>query len=91
VLFADIKGSMELAEELDAEEFSQIMSRFTACLSPSSPTLISKVCRCAGRAEKRQLRAVPKDLYAPFFARPAFRKESACSPSRDHCWPCVLR
>src|SRR5262249_12755815 len=28
VLFADVKGSMELAERLDPEEWSQIMQRF---------------------------------------------------------------
>jgi hypothetical protein len=28
VLFADVKGSMELAEQLDAEAWSQIMQRF---------------------------------------------------------------
>jgi class 3 adenylate cyclase len=28
VLFADVKGSMELAEQLDAEEFGTIMQRF---------------------------------------------------------------
>ncbi len=33
VLFADVKGSMELAEQLDPEEFSQIMSRFFRILS----------------------------------------------------------
>src|SRR5262249_26770129 len=33
VLFADVKGSMELAEQLDAEAFSQIMSRFFQILS----------------------------------------------------------
>ena len=33
VLFADVKGSMELAEQLDAEAFSQIMSRFFRLLS----------------------------------------------------------
>ncbi len=33
VLFADVKGSMELAEKLDPEEWSQIMSRFFQILS----------------------------------------------------------
>jgi len=33
VLFADVKGSMELAEHLDPEEFSQIMRRFFQILS----------------------------------------------------------
>jgi class 3 adenylate cyclase/tetratricopeptide (TPR) repeat protein len=33
VLFADVKGSMELAEQLDAEAFSQIMQRFFQILS----------------------------------------------------------
>jgi class 3 adenylate cyclase/tetratricopeptide (TPR) repeat protein len=33
VLFADVKGSMELAEQLDAEAFSQIMQRFFRILS----------------------------------------------------------
>ncbi len=33
VLFADVKGSMELAEQLEAEVFSQIMSRFFRILS----------------------------------------------------------
>ena len=33
VLFADVKGSMELAEQLDAEEWSQIMRRFVRILS----------------------------------------------------------
>ena len=33
VLFADVKGSMELAEQLDAEEWSQIMNRFFQILS----------------------------------------------------------
>jgi len=33
VLFADVKGSMELAEQLDPEEWSQIMSRFFQILS----------------------------------------------------------
>src|SRR5437867_13082285 len=33
VLFADVKGSMELAEHLDAEEWSQIMQRFVRILS----------------------------------------------------------
>src|ERR1700686_2699727 len=28
VLFADVKGSMDLAEQLDPEEWSQIMQRF---------------------------------------------------------------
>src|SRR5216683_8246161 len=35
VLFADVKGSMELAEQLDAEEWSQIMNRFFQILSDS--------------------------------------------------------
>ncbi len=33
VLFADVKGSMELAEQLDPEEWSQIMNRFFRILS----------------------------------------------------------
>jgi class 3 adenylate cyclase len=33
VLFADVKGSMELEEQLDPEEWSQIMSRFFTLLS----------------------------------------------------------
>ncbi len=33
VLFADVKGSMELAEQLDAEEWSRIMNRFFQILS----------------------------------------------------------
>ncbi|PWG74374.1 hypothetical protein DF186_18240, partial [Enterococcus hirae] len=33
VLFADVKGSMELAEQLDAEEWSAIMQRFFEILS----------------------------------------------------------
>lgn len=33
VLFADVKGSMELAEALDPEAFSRIMSRFFAILT----------------------------------------------------------
>src|SRR5882724_7010194 len=33
VLFADVKGSMELAEQLDPEEWSQIMHRFFQILS----------------------------------------------------------
>jgi len=33
VLFADVKGSMDLAEQLDAEEWSAIMQRFFAILS----------------------------------------------------------
>ena len=33
VLFADVKGSMELAEQLDPEAFSQIMQRFFQILS----------------------------------------------------------
>ncbi len=33
VLFADVKGSMELAERLDPEEWSQIMNRFFQILS----------------------------------------------------------
>ena len=33
VLFADVKGSMELAEQMDPEEWSQIMQRFFAILS----------------------------------------------------------
>jgi class 3 adenylate cyclase/tetratricopeptide (TPR) repeat protein len=33
VLFADVKGSMDLAEQLDPEEWSQIMNRFFQILS----------------------------------------------------------
>src|SRR5215475_6057300 len=33
VLFADVKGSMELEEQLDPEEWSQIMNRFFTLLS----------------------------------------------------------
>ena len=33
VLFADVKGSMDLAEQLDPEEWSRIMQRFFAILS----------------------------------------------------------
>ncbi len=33
VLFADVKGSMELAEQLDPEAWSQIMNRFFQILS----------------------------------------------------------
>jgi class 3 adenylate cyclase len=33
VLFADVKGSMDLAEQLDAEEWSRIMQRFFQLLS----------------------------------------------------------
>ncbi len=33
VLFADVKGSMELAEQMDPEEWSHIMQRFFAILS----------------------------------------------------------
>jgi class 3 adenylate cyclase len=33
VLFADVKGSMELAEQLDSEEFGAIMQRFFRILS----------------------------------------------------------
>src|SRR4029450_6362854 len=33
VLFADVKGSMELAEQVDPEVFHQIMERFAALLA----------------------------------------------------------
>jgi class 3 adenylate cyclase len=33
VLFADVKGSMELAEQLDPEEWSSIMQRFFRILA----------------------------------------------------------
>src|SRR5215467_7821316 len=33
VLFADLKGSMDLAEQVDAEEWHKIMDRFFAILS----------------------------------------------------------
>ena len=33
MLFADVKGSMELAEQLDPEAWSQIMNRFFQILS----------------------------------------------------------
>jgi class 3 adenylate cyclase len=33
VLFADVKGSMELAEQLDPEEWHKIMNRFFLILS----------------------------------------------------------
>jgi class 3 adenylate cyclase len=33
VLFADVKGSMELAEQLDPEEWHKILDRFFAILS----------------------------------------------------------
>jgi class 3 adenylate cyclase len=33
VLFADVKGSMDLAEQMDPEDFSQIMNRFFQILS----------------------------------------------------------
>ena len=33
MLFADVKGSMELAEQLDPEEWSQIMQRFFQILA----------------------------------------------------------
>jgi len=33
VLFANVKGSMELAEQMDAEEWSRIMNRFFQILS----------------------------------------------------------
>ena len=33
VLFADVKGSMDLAEQVDAEEWHKIMDRFFAILS----------------------------------------------------------
>jgi class 3 adenylate cyclase len=33
VLFADVKGSMELAEQIDPEEWHKIMDRFFAILS----------------------------------------------------------
>ena len=33
VLFADVKGSMDLAEQLDPEEWHKIMDRFFAILS----------------------------------------------------------
>src|SRR5262245_44196767 len=33
VLFADVKGSMELAEQLDAEVFHRVMERFAALLA----------------------------------------------------------
>ena len=39
VLFADVKGSMELAEQLDPEEWSQIMDRFFQILSDGRPSL----------------------------------------------------
>jgi len=32
-MFADVKGSMELAEQLDPEEWSQIMNRFFQILN----------------------------------------------------------
>jgi class 3 adenylate cyclase len=35
VLFADVKGSMEMAEQMDAEEWSRIMNRFFQILSDS--------------------------------------------------------
>ena len=35
VLFADVKGSMEISEQLDPEEWSQIMARFFEILSES--------------------------------------------------------
>jgi hypothetical protein len=30
-LFADVKGSMDLAEQVDAEEWHRIMDKFFAC------------------------------------------------------------
>jgi class 3 adenylate cyclase len=33
VLFADVKGSMDLAEQVDPEEWHKIMDRFFAILS----------------------------------------------------------
>ena len=38
VLFADVKGSMELAEQLDPEEWHAILDRFFAASSPRACT-----------------------------------------------------
>jgi len=35
VLFADVKGSMDLAEQVDPEEWHRIMDRFCAPVAPA--------------------------------------------------------
>ena len=43
VLFADVKGSMELAEQLDPEEWHGLMDRFFRILTDGEQTI---PCRC---------------------------------------------
>ena len=42
VLFADVKGSMELAEQLDPEEWSQIMQRFLRMSTKLHPVFLPR-------------------------------------------------
>jgi hypothetical protein len=46
VLFADVKGSMELAEQLDAEEWHAVLDRFFAILSHGFCDRIGSLSNC---------------------------------------------
>jgi len=55
VLFADVKGSMELAEQVDAEEWHRVMDRFFAILSDGSIACRARSTNSAATASWRYL------------------------------------
>ena len=68
VLFADVKGSMELAEQVDPEDWHRILDRFfeilprasTASRAPSTSTRATASWRCsARRSPTRTTRSAP--------------------------------
>jgi hypothetical protein len=64
VLFADVKGSMELAEQLDPEEWSRIMNRFFQILAEGVERFEGFKGGVAGKVRREamvQLAAIPSD------------------------------
>jgi class 3 adenylate cyclase len=67
VLFADVKGSMELTEQVDPEAWRKIMDRFFAILSEGIHRFegtINQYTRCAQLARRRSEHACPRSRSA---------------------------
>jgi class 3 adenylate cyclase len=56
VLFADVKGSMDLAEQVDPEEWHKIMVRFFAILSEGVHRFEGTIKPVHGRRDHRVVR-----------------------------------
>src|SRR5262249_39355384 len=93
VLFADVKGSMDLAEQLDPEEWRGIMDRFFAILSEgvhrSKARSISTLATASWRSSERRSRARGSRLpacFAPPHSKKIFSAECEAVMEGTSSW-----